>query len=135
MIELKTKLRKKCKKTINLIAVGLIYLFHVLHIVRLTDDFDRSKICNRTLVFIDEGKRRKINIRNIGILGCQTRFFIICHKGKKIIFDRLPLGESYYKVSLRTVDDKFKVKKILKKNMVLNQTLYYMLEVLAQEKI
>ena len=116
MANIKTNIRKYAKKTVNILILFFVYFCQALFIVSLKDSFDREKIRNRTLVFLDEGKKRNINIKTIYIFGIQTIFFIIYSGKKRIIFDRLPLGESYYRVSQRVVENKYKVKKILFKN-------------------
>jgi len=119
MIKIKTSIRKHLKKTVHFFLLMLVHAGQLLFIVSLKCAYDRKKIRNRTLVFLDEGKKRKINIKSIYLFGTQTRFFVIHHAGREIIFDRLPLGNSYYRISHRTVDNKFEVKKILMKYCIL----------------
>lgn len=116
MLKFRTSFRKFIKKTANIFIIGLVYFGKMIFVVKLINNFDRTKIRNRTLVFLDEGQKRNINLKSISILGKQTRFFIIYLINKQIVFDRLPLGDSYYRISHRVVDNKYRVKKILIQN-------------------
>ncbi|MFH0852466.1 MAG: hypothetical protein V1845_02605 [bacterium] len=77
------------------------------------DKIDRGKIYNRTLVLLDEAKKRGIRAGAARFLGRYNNHFFVEIAGKKNIFQGLPGADSFVKPEGLLVDDKAEVKRIL----------------------
>jgi len=91
----------------------LIFLLEKLKIISFAEKIEREKIYNRTLVFIDEGLKRNIEVKPVLFWGKYNNHFAVWVKNKRIIFEGLPRGRSNKPETL-LIDDKAGVKKILK---------------------
>lgn len=90
--------------------------FQKAKIISLKTDFERHKIYNRTLVFLDEAKARGIEAGAVLICGRYSNHFFAQIGGRKIFFEGLPLGKSSGKAEKVFIDDKAELKKILRQN-------------------
>lgn len=90
-------------------------MLRTLGLAEWRSDFDRSKILNRSLVILDEAKKRRIRVDVLHIKGEPKRFFRAHLPERKIFFEIMPLGESYKRFSQDKLDHKIKIKKELKK--------------------
>lgn len=98
----------------------LYNLFRALLATRVLKEADISDddetLPNRTLVVARESAQRGITVKSFKFLGKErTNFFSISIKNKKIIFEVFPT-EDIAKISKIDIDDKYKLKKILKSN-------------------
>ena len=79
-----------------------------------TDKVDRSKIYNRTLVLLDEAKKRGIRAGTARFFGRYNNHFFAEVGGRKNIFQGLPSADSFSKPEGLLVDDKAEAKKVMK---------------------
>ena len=86
-----------------------------LGLVEWRTNFDRSKIANRSLVILDEAKKRKIPVQVLHLKGEPKRFFKAKLPSGQLLFEIMPLVKSYRKSTQATVDHKMKMKLHLKK--------------------
>jgi cyanophycin synthetase len=93
--------------------------------VEWTTQLNRRRIINRTLVLVDEAKKRGLKIENLTIKDSflkkgfkHLRFFRVKLHGKYYFFESIPLGQSYQKMNIDNVSNKWFVKKILQKAKV-----------------
>lgn len=104
------------RKSIQLILKNTLLVTGRLKITSFTEKIDRNKVLNRSLVLIDEGKKRGIKTEVLKIFSFQTRFFKSSKHQKEILFDSLPLHDSYLSCSQKRAENKWLAKKHLIKH-------------------
>ncbi|KKS26348.1 MAG: hypothetical protein UV36_C0013G0002 [Parcubacteria group bacterium GW2011_GWC2_42_6] len=98
----------------NQITAAVIWLLLKSKIISLTADIDRSKIYNRTLVFLDEAKKKGYRAGAVLFLGRYNNQFFIEISGQRIFFEGLPLGRQRRNIANIFIDDKARLKEILR---------------------
>lgn len=94
---------------------SIIFIFTKIGLARWTEKIPRNKIANRTLVLIDQAPQKNIKIEVLKFSGKITKIFRANFNGRKIIFESLPLGNSFNKISQTYAENKWLTKIILKK--------------------
>lgn len=102
--------RTNLKKIIQLIIQISLTLADILRITSFESNINRGSVFNRTLVLLDEAKKRGLKTKVLKIGSFQTRFFQIYNHKKKVFFDSLPLGNSYLSSSQRLAENKWRAK-------------------------
>jgi len=92
-----------------------IKTLQILGLAEWKKDFERSKVLNRSLVVLDEAKKRQIPVEVLHIGGEPRRFFRAYLPAKRIFFEIMPLAGSYRRFSQDRLDHKIKIKKELKR--------------------
>lgn len=92
-----------------------IYLLETLGIVKWTKKISSQKIPNQQLVLVSEAKSRGIPIENLQRGSHPTRFFRFKVDKKWHIFESIPIGDCYNRISSEKASDKWAVKRILEK--------------------
>lgn len=94
---------------------AFVNLFCFLKLVKIEENFNRSKISLRTTVFMDEAEKRGIKFFALkGPVGYLNQFYMEFN-GKKHFFEGLPRAEWLSKKSIHRIDDKIFIKNELKK--------------------
>lgn len=91
----------------------LLQLATLLRLVTFSQSIDQSKVHNRTNVLIDAARKRGITIEVLQIGRFQSRFFRATFRSQSIVFDRIPHGNAYHRVSVAVADDKWQTKAYL----------------------
>lgn len=98
------------------ITAAVFWLLLKFKIVSLIDNFDRSKIYGRTLVLLDEARKKGYRAGAVLFLGRYNNQFFIEIDRARIFFEGLPLGRSAGKTANIFIDDKARLKEILRVN-------------------
>jgi len=93
----------------------LISILTFFRILEWSKKIDHHKLIGRDSVIIKEAKRRNWLIESLKRKGKDTGIFRVKINGKFILFDRIPLGSSYQKISDEEVSNKWITKKLLEK--------------------
>ena len=102
-------------KIFDIYLKTLISLFTFFRILEWSKKINHHKLIGRDSVIIKEAKKRHWPIESLKRKGKDTGIFRVKINGKFIIFDRIPLGRSYQRLTDEEASNKWTAKKILQK--------------------
>jgi len=96
----------------------LISIFTFFRILEWSKKIDHKKLIGRDSVIIKEARRRNWPIESLKRKGRDTGIFRVKINGKFILFDRIPLGHSYQKITDEEASNKWIAKKLLQRENI-----------------
>lgn len=102
-------------KIFDIYLKTLISLFTFFRILEWSKKINHHRLIGRDSVIIKEAKSRNWLIESLKRKGKDTGIFRVKINGKFVLYDRIPLGRSYQKITDEEVSNKWIAKKILQK--------------------
>ncbi|MCX6743599.1 MAG: hypothetical protein NT116_05180 [Candidatus Parcubacteria bacterium] len=103
--------------TLSLEELIFFYLNKILqtfNLIRIVDNYDRTQIFNRSLVLLDEAKKRNIRISPLTNYKNQyLNYFYLQLGNKDYYFEGLPVNLFAKDIDVDLIDDKYRLKKFL----------------------
>lgn len=105
----------KFNKIVEVYLRFFVWVLEALGVVRWTERFDRKEIVGRSLVIIDEARKRGLKVDNLIVGKKHSRFFRVKVNRGLMFFENIPLGNSFKKVSDEITANKWLSKNFLKR--------------------
>src|SRR3989344_1502638 len=94
---------------------GILNFFSLVGLVEFVKNPDETQIYNRSLVVLEEARKRGIEVEAIKIAGRYKNEFRFRYNGKYHYFEANPLADVWHN---KTIDHKYKVKALMMKHAV-----------------